>query len=190
MGLDRCRKAAALPESGRAVGASGFLAPAGSADRVVKSMKICALLAVLCSVAVMYFVGSAVASARASTPSSSAPLTLITEPNMAAPDDLYEQLIAMHRDLDEDASALCNAKLILLPRLRLQLSQVVIRDVDESQIFFTADRMELVLRAVPLLKQQVLELFRLFDQLRDGVVELIEVKDGLPFRVRVAEPLG
>jgi hypothetical protein len=40
--------------------------------------------------------------------------TLITEPNMAAPDDFYEQLIAMHRGLDEDASALCNAKLILL----------------------------------------------------------------------------
>ena len=39
---------------------------------------------------------------------------LITEPNLAAPDDFYEQLIAMHRDLDDDASALCNAKLILL----------------------------------------------------------------------------
>jgi hypothetical protein len=39
---------------------------------------------------------------------------LITEPNLAAPDDFYEQLIAMHRDLGEADSALCNARLILL----------------------------------------------------------------------------
>jgi hypothetical protein len=39
---------------------------------------------------------------------------LITTPNLAAPDDFYEQLIAMHRGLDDEASALCNAKLILL----------------------------------------------------------------------------
>jgi hypothetical protein len=39
---------------------------------------------------------------------------LITEPNLPAPDDFYEQLIAMHRDLSEADSALCNAKLILL----------------------------------------------------------------------------
>ena len=40
--------------------------------------------------------------------------SLITEPNLAAPDDFYERLIAMHRDLGDDASALCNAKLVLL----------------------------------------------------------------------------
>lgn len=40
--------------------------------------------------------------------------SLITEPNLAAPDDFYERLIAMHRDLSDDASALCNAKLVLL----------------------------------------------------------------------------
>ena len=39
---------------------------------------------------------------------------LITEPNLPAPDDFYEQLIAMHRDLADEASALCNAKLVLL----------------------------------------------------------------------------
>jgi uncharacterized protein DUF2783 len=39
---------------------------------------------------------------------------LITAPNLAAPDDFYEQLIAMHRGLDDEASALCNARLILL----------------------------------------------------------------------------
>jgi hypothetical protein len=39
---------------------------------------------------------------------------LITDPNLTAPDDFYEQLIAMHRGLSEAQSALCNAKLILL----------------------------------------------------------------------------
>ena len=40
--------------------------------------------------------------------------TLNTEPNMKAPDDFYEQLIALHCDLSEGESALVNAKLVLL----------------------------------------------------------------------------
>ena len=40
--------------------------------------------------------------------------TLNTEPNLAAPDDFYEDLIGLHRDLTEAQSALVNAKLILL----------------------------------------------------------------------------
>jgi hypothetical protein len=40
--------------------------------------------------------------------------TLHTGPNLAAPDDFYERLIAMHRGLTEAESALVNAKLILL----------------------------------------------------------------------------
>jgi len=40
--------------------------------------------------------------------------TLNTESNMTAPDDFYENLIALHRDLTEDESALVNAKLVLL----------------------------------------------------------------------------
>jgi adenosine deaminase len=39
---------------------------------------------------------------------------LNTAPNMPAPDDFYEALIALHRDLSEQQSALVNAKLILL----------------------------------------------------------------------------
>jgi len=80
MGLDRCREAAALAGSGGGWALQGSWFPRAQPNRVVKSMKICGLLAVFCSVAGMYFVGSALASARASTPSSSAPLTLITEP--------------------------------------------------------------------------------------------------------------
>ena len=39
---------------------------------------------------------------------------LNTDPNLAAPDDFYECLIDMHRDLTEAQSARVNAKLILL----------------------------------------------------------------------------
>ena len=40
--------------------------------------------------------------------------TLRTEPNIAAPDDFYQQLIELHRDLTDGESALVNAKLVLL----------------------------------------------------------------------------
>ena len=42
------------------------------------------------------------------------PTLLNTEPNLAAPDDFYEALIDMHRDLTDEQSRLANAKLILL----------------------------------------------------------------------------
>ena len=39
---------------------------------------------------------------------------LNTEPNLSSPDDFYERLIATHRGLSDDDSALVNAKLVLL----------------------------------------------------------------------------
>lgn len=39
---------------------------------------------------------------------------LITAPNLERPDDFYEALIGMHRDLSEKESQMANAKLILL----------------------------------------------------------------------------
>ena len=39
---------------------------------------------------------------------------LNTEPNLPAPDDFYEALLALHRDLTADQSLRVNAKLILL----------------------------------------------------------------------------
>jgi hypothetical protein len=39
-----------------------------------------------------------------------------------------------------------------------------------------------------LIKQQVIELFAYFDQIHDGVIDLIEVKHGLPFRLQHTEP--
>lgn len=41
-----------------------------------------------------------------------------------------------------------------------------------------------------LLKEQVVDLMCLFDELVDGTIELLEVKHGLPFRVFVADPLN
>jgi hypothetical protein len=39
---------------------------------------------------------------------------LCTDPNLPVPDDFYEELIGIHRGLDDAQSALVNAKLILL----------------------------------------------------------------------------
>lgn len=39
---------------------------------------------------------------------------LVTEPNLAAPDDFYAALAELHRGLDPEESAKANAKLVLL----------------------------------------------------------------------------
>jgi len=41
-------------------------------------------------------------------------IALNTRPNLAAPDEFYEELIGLHRKLTEAQSAQVNAKLILL----------------------------------------------------------------------------
>ncbi|ALD92368.1 DUF2783 domain-containing protein [Cupriavidus gilardii] len=41
-------------------------------------------------------------------------MPLTTEPNLARPDDFYEALIDMHRELDDAQSQATNARLILL----------------------------------------------------------------------------
>ncbi|MFS8085284.1 MAG: DUF2783 domain-containing protein [Acidobacteriota bacterium] len=40
--------------------------------------------------------------------------TLNLEPNISRPDDFYEALIALHRDLTSEQSAKVNAELVLL----------------------------------------------------------------------------
>jgi hypothetical protein len=42
------------------------------------------------------------------------PMILNTNANISAPDDFYESLINLHRDLSDEQSVLVNAKLILL----------------------------------------------------------------------------
>jgi len=41
-------------------------------------------------------------------------MSLITAPNLSAPDDFYEALIDTHRDLSPEQSQALNARLILL----------------------------------------------------------------------------
>jgi hypothetical protein len=41
-----------------------------------------------------------------------------------------------------------------------------------------------------LLKDQVVDLFRQLDRLGDGVIAVLEIKHGLPFRMLIAEPAG
>ncbi len=41
-------------------------------------------------------------------------MTLNLEANIASPDDFYQELIDLHRDLTDEQSATVNAKLILL----------------------------------------------------------------------------
>ena len=54
---------------------------------------------------------------------------LVTDPNLARPDDFYEQLIAAHRGLDDAQSARVNAKLV-----RLRANHVVDPHVLEQAI--------------------------------------------------------
>jgi 3-(3-hydroxy-phenyl)propionate hydroxylase len=41
-------------------------------------------------------------------------MKLVLDPHLPAPDDFYEALIEMHRDLTDEQSQMANAKLILL----------------------------------------------------------------------------
>jgi hypothetical protein len=41
-------------------------------------------------------------------------VTLNLEPNIPSPDDFYQELIDLHRDLSDEQSAIVNAKLVLL----------------------------------------------------------------------------
>jgi hypothetical protein len=59
--------------------------------------------------------------------------TLNTDPNLAAPDDFYERLIAMHRGLSETESARVNAKLILLLANHIGDRQVLERAMDAAR---------------------------------------------------------
>lgn len=47
------------------------------------------------------------------------------------------------------------AKLVLFPRLRLELTEVAIHDRNSEEIFLSAKRLDLVLRLLPLLRKQV-----------------------------------
>lgn len=68
------------------------------------------------------------------------------------------------------------AHLEVFPRIRLELSDVVIRDLDPAHVFFTARRLEIVLRAYSLLRQQVVGKRLIVDRPR---LELRRDRDGV-----------
>jgi len=65
---------------------------------------------------------------------------LNTQPNIQAPDDFYQELVDMHRDLSAQQSALVNAKLILLlanhvgdPAILREAMRAARQDIDPDQ---------------------------------------------------------
>ena len=71
----------------------------------------------------------------------SLPGTLLnTQPNIQAPDDFYQELVDMHRDLSAQQSALVNAKLILLlanhvgdPAILREAMRAARQDIESDQ---------------------------------------------------------
>jgi hypothetical protein len=59
--------------------------------------------------------------------------TLNYDPNIAAPDDFYERLIATHRGLTDSESALVNAKLILLLANHIGDADVLAQALDAAR---------------------------------------------------------
>jgi len=55
---------------------------------------------------------------------------LNTRANLEKPDDFYEALIEMHRDLDVEASQLANARLILLLANHIGRHDVLLEALD------------------------------------------------------------
>ncbi|KWR90560.1 DUF2783 domain-containing protein [Cupriavidus sp. IDO] len=58
---------------------------------------------------------------------------LNTQPNLSRPDDLYEALIDMHRDLDEDQSHAANAQLILLLANHIGSQEVLLAAMEAAR---------------------------------------------------------
>lgn len=60
-------------------------------------------------------------------------MMLNTEPNLAAPDDFYEALIEMHRDLTPEESAAVNARLILLLANHIGDTEVLMQAMQQAR---------------------------------------------------------
>lgn len=60
-------------------------------------------------------------------------MSLITEPNLSAPDDFYEALIDAHRDLAPAASHALNARLVLLLANHIGALEVLKQALDAAR---------------------------------------------------------
>jgi len=59
--------------------------------------------------------------------------TLVTDPNLDAPDDFYELLVSAHRGLDDAQSATLNAKLVLLLANHIGDDEVLAQAIDAAR---------------------------------------------------------
>ncbi|MEO6744401.1 MAG: DUF2783 domain-containing protein [Caldimonas sp.] len=60
-------------------------------------------------------------------------MTLITDPNLSAPDDFYEALINAHRDLSPADSHALNARLVLLLANHIGAQDVLKQALDAAR---------------------------------------------------------
>lgn len=58
---------------------------------------------------------------------------LITAPNIPDPDGFYEELIAAHRDLDDEQSAALNSRLILLLANHIGDNDILAQAIEEAK---------------------------------------------------------
>jgi uncharacterized protein involved in outer membrane biogenesis len=82
-------------------------------------------------------------------------LLILLFPLLSDPDHLKTFLLQQVEAAIGRKIEVGNATFELFPRPHLELSQVVIRDTDTSQVFLKAKRFDLVLRSTPLLQMQV-----------------------------------
>ena len=62
-------------------------------------------------------------------------MPLITTPNLSAPDDFYEALIEVHKDLSPEQSQALNARLILLLANQVGDAKVLKECVEAARTF-------------------------------------------------------
>ncbi len=65
-------------------------------------------------------------------------MRLRTDNNLASPDDFYEALIALHRDLDDETSQLVNARLILLLANHIGDAEALAEAMEKARAGFAA----------------------------------------------------
>ena len=82
-------------------------------------------------------------------------LVIVALPFLSDPDHLKKLLLAQVEQQVGRKIEVGQARLQILPKIRFDLSQVVIRDLDPSRVFFKAKRMEFVLRMTPLLRLEL-----------------------------------
>lgn len=81
---------------------------------------------------------------------------VVAFPFFSNPDSLIGLVLEQVQDQLGRRIEVGEARLSFFPRLRLVLTDVVVRELDPSKVFFKAKRFELILRSTPLLRMRVM----------------------------------